>query len=111
LKARGVKLGNPRWAESIEKARQTRVKQIQRPSAPVVEMMMRLRLEGCTLRAIADRLNALGVRTPRGFRWGPSSVRSAIMFVEPRTPGSAASWEYESGSHTGHLQLGEVTPR
>ena len=78
LRARGVKLGNPRWAESIGKAREARIRQIVKPPAPVVEMIQRLRLEGGTLRAIAGKLNALGLRTPKGRRWHPSGVRAAM---------------------------------
>jgi DNA invertase Pin-like site-specific DNA recombinase len=74
LRARGVKLGNPRWAESIGKAREARIRQIAKVPPPVIEMIQRLRLEGGTLRAIAGKLNALGVRTSRGGRWHPSEV-------------------------------------
>lgn len=75
LKARGVKLGNPRWTESIARARQARIEQNPRPTAPVMEMIGRLRMEGVALRGIAARLNALGVKTPKGGQWHPSTVR------------------------------------
>jgi DNA invertase Pin-like site-specific DNA recombinase len=78
LRARGVKLGNPRWAESIGKAREARIRQIAQVPPPVIEMIQRLRLEGGTLRAIAGELNALGLRTPRGGRWHASRVRAAL---------------------------------
>jgi DNA invertase Pin-like site-specific DNA recombinase len=82
LKARGVKLGNPRWMESIEKARQARIEGSPRPVAPVIEMIGRLRLEGVTLRGIAFRLNALGIKTPNGGQWHPSTVRAALRVTE-----------------------------
>ncbi len=82
LKARGVKLGNPRWQEGLAKARQARIDQILKPPAPVVEMIHRHRLEGGTLRVIADRLNAVGIRTPRGGRWHATSVRTAMRSAE-----------------------------
>ena len=78
LKARGVKLGNPRWAESIDKAREARIDRAPRPPAAIIEMITRLRLEGATLRRIADQLNALGLRTATGCRWHPSSVRTVL---------------------------------
>jgi DNA invertase Pin-like site-specific DNA recombinase len=78
LRGRGVKLGNPRWAESIGKAREARIRQMAKVPPPVIEMIQRLRLEGGTLRAIAGKLNALGLRTPRGGRWHASRVKAAL---------------------------------
>ena len=69
LKTRGVKLGNPRWYESIEKARSGRILKIARPSDAVIENIQRMRAESASLRSIAARLNELGVRTPRGGYW------------------------------------------
>lgn len=71
-KVRGVKLGNPRWRESIFKAidahrRRPGVREL----APLVAGF---RAEGLTLQATADRLNGLGIKTPTGFRWFPASV-------------------------------------
>jgi DNA invertase Pin-like site-specific DNA recombinase len=83
LRARGVKLGNPRWGESIGKAREARIRQIARVPPPVIEMIQRLRLEGGTLRVIAGKLNALGLRTPRGGRWHASGVRAALCIGRP----------------------------
>jgi DNA invertase Pin-like site-specific DNA recombinase len=70
LKDRGVQLGNPRWSESIE-ARKAKVALA--PAPAVLEMMHKHHSEGLTLRAIADKLNALGLRTRRvrlGMRQG-----------------------------------------
>jgi DNA invertase Pin-like site-specific DNA recombinase len=86
LKARGIKLGNPRWAESLAKARKARIEQIPKSPAPLVEMIQRLRLEGATLRGIAGNLNALGLRTPRGGRWGATGVRTAMRVCSPPIP-------------------------
>jgi DNA invertase Pin-like site-specific DNA recombinase len=85
LKTRGMKLGNPRWEESIKKARAARVGQLPRPSAPVIDMIARLRLQGGTLRGIADHMNALGLRTPGGASWHPSSVRAVLLRVNTTT--------------------------
>jgi DNA invertase Pin-like site-specific DNA recombinase len=79
LKARGVVLGNPRWDESIERARQARIEQAPKPARPIIVMMQQQRLEGKTFRQVAENLNALGVKTPAGARWYASTVRSALL--------------------------------
>ena len=48
---RGTRLGNPRWSESITRARQ--IKDPIPPAPQLIEMMRRHRTEGMTLRAIA----------------------------------------------------------
>ncbi|MGH9772584.1 MAG: recombinase family protein [Candidatus Acidiferrales bacterium] len=79
LKARGAKLGNPRWRESLQKARLTRIQKIVCPSAAVLEMIQQMRFESASLRAIAARLNELGIRTPRGGKWHPTTVGRAVQ--------------------------------
>ena len=70
------KHGNPRWQECIAKARAARVKT---PAAsPVVQMMRQQRDEGASLRAIAARLNELGLKTAGGKSWYASTVRKAL---------------------------------
>jgi DNA invertase Pin-like site-specific DNA recombinase len=50
------------------------------------ERIARMRLEGMTLQAIADRLNADGVPTVRGgVKWRPSSVQAAAGYQRPPT--------------------------
>jgi DNA invertase Pin-like site-specific DNA recombinase len=73
-KARGTRLGNPRWQDSIERARVA--KDPVSPAPQLIEMVQRYRQEGATLRAIASRLNALGLRTPKGNHWYASTVRA-----------------------------------
>ena len=73
---RGTRIGNPRWAESVAKARQ--VKDPIPPAPQIVELMRRQRAEGMTLRAIAAQLNGLGLRTPRGSQWYAGTVRKAL---------------------------------
>lgn len=81
-RARGAQFGNPRWSESIEAAR--KAKGLIPPAPAIVEMMEKHRAEGLTLRAIADRLNALGLRTPKGSAWYASTVRGALeMYGTP----------------------------
>ena len=75
-KANGTELGNPRWNESIAAAREA--KKLAPISTAVMETMYELRASGLPLRAIADRLNALGIRTPQGASWYASTVRGAL---------------------------------
>jgi DNA invertase Pin-like site-specific DNA recombinase len=75
-KARGTKLGNPRWNESIEAARKAKVALV--PAPAVLKMMQKHRDKGLTLRTIADELNALGLRTPKGSAWYASTVGRAL---------------------------------
>ena len=64
-KARGVRLGQP-----VEH------------SAAMRALVVELREGGATLQAIADRLTAEGVATPRGGRWYPASVRGILVSAE-----------------------------
>lgn len=75
-KARGTVLGNPKWQDSLRKARET--KNPNKPPAQVVQMMKQYRNEGMTLRTIADKLNGLGLRTPNGCRWYACTVSKAM---------------------------------
>lgn len=76
LKARGKQLGNPRWAESLGAARDARVALA--PAPAVMEMMQKHRNERLTLRGIAGKLNALGLRTPKDSAWYASTVARAL---------------------------------
>lgn len=78
LKARGVKLGNRNWRKSLAKARLARSANMPRPSEAVLYMMHRHRLECGSYRAIAARLNEIGVKTPSGKSWHASTVRAAM---------------------------------
>lgn len=85
-KVRGVKLGNPRWQESIGKATAAR-KKTPTP-ADVRDIAQRYRVEGLSQRAIAARLNDLGLKTPTGARWHVSSVQTALAapFLSANSP-------------------------
>lgn len=78
LKARGVKLGNKRWSESIEVATQARRLSAEAPPPAVLTMIKKHRDEGMALKAIADQLNALGIKTPQSKAWYASTVRRAL---------------------------------
>jgi DNA invertase Pin-like site-specific DNA recombinase len=77
VKARGVKLGNPRWQDSIQRALAARWPKRQ---ASQVDAIIRDRHgRGETLRQIAGTLNDLGLKTPTGAQWHASSVRAALL--------------------------------
>lgn len=79
-KARGVQLGNPRWAQALEAAR--RVHQSRRPGAEVMALMHAFRTQGKSYRAIARELNKLNMRTYRGCEWFGVTVKAALGSVE-----------------------------
>jgi DNA invertase Pin-like site-specific DNA recombinase len=77
VKRRGEKrLGNPRWQESIAKARS--VRHPKAPAPEVLRMMQQSRDQGKTLRAIALHLNELGLRTPSGRNWHHETIRDIL---------------------------------
>jgi DNA invertase Pin-like site-specific DNA recombinase len=66
-------------------------------SPALAERIALLRDSGLSLLAIAERLNAEGVPTPRGgAMWRPSSVQSALGYRRPRPPAPGAP---PHGSH------------
>ncbi len=57
----------------------------------LAERIARLRQDGLSLQAIADRLNDAGIPTPRGgAAWRPSSVQAALGYRRPRPPAPGA---------------------
>jgi len=69
IKARGVKLGNPRWHGALEKAhntvRQGRVDFLKE----IKPMIISLRSEGKTWKEVCQKLNDLGIKTRTGKVW------------------------------------------
>jgi DNA invertase Pin-like site-specific DNA recombinase len=91
-KARGIKLGNPRYQEALVKAREARG---YRPAPPeVLQLIAEWRGQGDVLRKIADRLNGLNIRTPQGSRWYASSVRAALLREYADEPFDALTKEH-----------------
>ena len=80
-KARGTRLGNPTWQKGLAKAREA--KDPAKPASAVIEMMREHRSGGKSLRTIADRLNSLGVRTPKGNIWYACTVSKAMQRTAP----------------------------
>jgi DNA invertase Pin-like site-specific DNA recombinase len=74
-KAQGVKVGNPRAAETIARAHAAHRAVAAEFAANVLPIVKEIQAAGLTtMRAIAAALNARGVRTARGGKWGPSTV-------------------------------------
>jgi DNA invertase Pin-like site-specific DNA recombinase len=75
-KARGTRLGNPRPLEALAIAYAATAHL--KPAPEVLQAIADHRAQGLTLRAIAAKLNALALRTPRGKPWYASSVRNVL---------------------------------
>jgi DNA invertase Pin-like site-specific DNA recombinase len=75
-KARGIKLGNPRPAEALMKARAAL--QIIPTLPEIISLMVEWRVDAMTLRAIAFRLNSLNIPSPRGTQWYASTVNTTL---------------------------------
>jgi DNA invertase Pin-like site-specific DNA recombinase len=82
-KAQGVKLGNPRAAESSAKAAGVVAANADRFAANVLPIVAAMQKGGATtLKALAAELNQRGVRTARGGEWYPSTVRNLLARAE-----------------------------
>lgn len=79
-KARGVKLGNPRYSETVGLAHAANRAAADRHAANVRPIVREIQAAGATsLRDIAAALNARGVRTARGGEWHSSTVRNLLL--------------------------------
>jgi len=79
-KARGVRLGNPTNLTAASRAGAARMSEKATSfAANVLPLIESCRKAGAnTLHAIADCLNARGIRTARGGKWFPSTVRLVL---------------------------------
>jgi DNA invertase Pin-like site-specific DNA recombinase len=78
-KAAGVKLGNPRAAETIGLAHAARRAAADRFAANVLPVVREIQASGVTtLLGIAAALNARGVRTARNGAWHPTTVHNLL---------------------------------
>jgi DNA invertase Pin-like site-specific DNA recombinase len=75
-KARGTRLGNPRFKEALEKARAAIA--YARPAGEILQLMSEWRNQGAVLTDIAERMNSLRIPTPKGYTWYASTVRAAL---------------------------------
>ena len=78
-KAQGVKLGNPRAAETVGRAHAANRAAADRFASNVLPIVESIRASGITSHAgIAEALNSRGVRTARGGRWHSTTVRNLL---------------------------------
>jgi DNA invertase Pin-like site-specific DNA recombinase len=77
-KARGTRLGNPDLALARPKAVQAARDAAQEIRQALQDDVVRLRKEGRSLRAIADKLNGDGIPSARGRQWHASAVRKIL---------------------------------
>ena len=78
-KAQGVKLGNPRAAETIGRAHDAHRAAADHFAASVLPIVESIRASGITSHAgIAEALNSRGVRTARGGQWYATTVRNLL---------------------------------
>jgi DNA invertase Pin-like site-specific DNA recombinase len=74
-RARGVKLGNPRWAETLEARNTARTEAADRFAANLLLIIREIQNSGVSsLRGIAKALTARGVKTARGGQWSAVQV-------------------------------------
>ena len=78
-RARGVRLGNPRFAEARAKAPAAKREGADAFAASVEQVIREAQRAGATtLRAIAGALNARGVSTATGKRWEAATVANVL---------------------------------
>ena len=83
--------------EAAQRERRRRGRSAVADNPGLSDRIARMRAEGMTLQAIADRLNEEGVPTIRGgVKWRPSSVQAAVGYRRPQQRDGAAR-EAESG--------------
>ncbi|WP_158943150.1 recombinase family protein [Granulicella sp. S190] len=75
-KARGTKLGNPRWKASLSKARAVRSQN--KPPHEVIETIKKKRDARLTWRRIAADLNGMGIKSLRGGPWHDTTAKRAV---------------------------------
>lgn len=78
-KVKGKRLGNPRWRDSIEAAREVQIAKAAKRAKLVRPIIEGLRSSGIdTYTGLAEALNERGIETPQGRRWHPMTVKRAI---------------------------------
>lgn len=82
-KRRGTKLGNPRFNESLGRARECRRVQSHQRLGELVVVVRELQRSGChRLKDLANGLNARGLKTARGSRFTPTQVHRILNFAQ-----------------------------
>jgi DNA invertase Pin-like site-specific DNA recombinase len=82
-KRRGTKLGNPRFNESLGRARECRRVQSHQRFEQLVVVVCELQRSGChRLKDLANGLNARGLKTARGCQFTPTQVHRILNFAQ-----------------------------
>ncbi|ULJ70634.1 recombinase family protein [Rhizobium gallicum] len=81
-KRRGKKLGGYREG-ALEKANAKRTKAADRQATKFAKIILPLKQQGMTLKAIAERLNEMGIATVRGGAWEAKAVSRVLDRVMP----------------------------
>jgi DNA invertase Pin-like site-specific DNA recombinase len=77
-KAKGIRLGNPRWQDSLETARPSRPN-VEKQRLLVAPIIKGLQASGVTtVTSLAAALNERGIQTPQGRRWHPMTVKRMV---------------------------------
>jgi DNA invertase Pin-like site-specific DNA recombinase len=90
-KARGTKLGNPNGAAALRRAGRGNAAAVgvvkalaDGHAADLAPVIAQLRHDGCrSLRDLAGALNNRRMRTPRGGKWHPTSVKNLLARLDP----------------------------
>ena len=77
-KKKGIKLGNPRPEESLGRCHAKISKQADSFAERNRRLILPMIKAGRTLQDIADDLNSWGVRTRRGGKWYPTTVKNLV---------------------------------
>jgi len=82
-KSRGVKLGNPNWRNALVSACDGNRKGADEFAGDIYPIIQEIRSAGLTsFTAIAQALNARGIKTRRGRSWHPTTVKRLIGRAE-----------------------------
>lgn len=81
-KARGVALGNPRYAESVGKAREAKAAKASKRNGKLRTLIEEIKAKTgfSKLAELAEALNLRGIKTARGNSWTPAHVFHVLNF-------------------------------
>ena len=80
VKAKGTKLGNPKWESSIGQARQAKAQKTSSRDQKYLSIISMIKASGITsYRGIARRMNELSMTSPTGKSISPNFVRNVCL--------------------------------
>ena len=80
---RGVQLGNPNWQDALPGARRAKSEKADAYALDMYQAITEIEETGVTtLQAIADCMNRRGLKSPRGCKFRPTTVRSIKVRLE-----------------------------